>query len=339
MRPRRSDRSAASVTRRWRLAAVGLLLAGAGTARPADAQGEGAVFLSLPVGARAIATGGAVAAAGQGSEGIWWNPATVARETQREVAIHHAQTVVATSDALMVVMPWRRVGVVGLAANLVDLGEQEVTGEEGQVIGTFLPRNVVASLTYARAVGARLDVGATYKLLQVRLDCSGQCASVPVDATPTSAVDVGVRMSLAGWLPVTVGAGVRNAGPGLRMPDRDQREPLPTRWQAGVLYEVPGLERFTEHLDVRLSGDIVSPVDDLAPGLRVGTEASWQRRLLVRGGYVFDSGDVVGTEAEGPTVGLGLVAGRLTVDIAREFQGLSVDAGQPPTYVTLRFRF
>jgi hypothetical protein len=305
----------------------------------ASAQDDGATFLRLPVGARAIATGGAVAAAGQGSEGVWWNPATVARDTVREVAIHHAQSVVATSDALMLIVPWRRIGVLGVAANLVDLGEQEVTGEEGQVIGTFLPRNLVASLTYARALGARVDVGATVKLLQLRLDCSGQCATVPVDAATTTAADVGVRVSLAGWLPVTVGAGVRNAGPGMPQPDREGRTRLPTRWQGGVLYEVPGLERFTEELEVRLSSDVVTPVDQLSPGLHMGVEATWQKRVVVRGGYVFDSGDDLDTEAAGPAVGLGLMAGRLTVDIAREFQGLSVDAGQPPTYVSLRYRF
>ena len=323
------------------LARVGgpALLLALAAAAPAAAQGDGAGFLLLPVGARAIATGGAVAAAGEGSESVWWNPAAVARETRREIAIHHAQTVLATSDAIIAVFPWRRVGVVAVAANLVDLGEQEATGEQGQVLGTLFPRNVVASLSYARTIGTRLDVGATYKLLQVRLDCSGQCATVPVDATTTSAVDLGVRMSLAGWLPITVGAGVRNAGPGVRAPDRDERDPLPTRWQTGVLYELPGLDRLSEDVVVRLSSDVVSPTGEFAPGLRVGGEAIWQRRVAVRGGYVFDTGDDVGTEAAGPAVGLGLVAGRLTVDIAREFQGLSVDAGQPPTYVSVRFRF
>ena len=311
--------------------------------RPAAAQssgGEGAIFLLLPIGARAVATGGAVAAAGGGSESVWWNPANVARERRREIAIHHAQTVAATSDALAVIVPWRSVGVVGFAANLVDLFEQEVTPPEGgPPIGTFLPRNIVASVTYARALGRRLDVGITAKLVQVRLDCSGQCATVPVDASTTSAADIGARVSLAGWAPVTIGAAVRNAGRSMQLPDREERDPLPTRWQAGILYEVPGLDRYTDDLDVRLSGDVVSALEELAPGVRFGGEAIWQRRLVLRGGYVFsEAGDGRG-DAAGPTVGLGLVAGRLVVDIAREFQGLSVDAGQPPTYVTLRYRF
>ena len=336
LRRRASHRAAVSI--------AAALAAAASTVWPsaARAQGtaEGAVFLLLPIGARAVATGGAVTAAGRGSENVWWNPATIARDTLREVAIHHAQTVVATSDALAVVVPWRRVGVVGVAANLFDLGTQEVTPPEGgQPIGSFLFRNVVASVTFARGFGSRVDVGATYKLVQLRLDCSGQCGGVPVDASTTSAVDAGVRVALHGWLPLTVGAAIRNAGPSLRQPDSDTRERLPTRWQAGVLYEVPGLERYAPDVAVRLSSDVVSATESLAPGLRLGGEASWQSRVVLRGGYVFREGAGASASATGPTVGLGLVAGRLMVDIAREFQGLSVDAGQPPTYVSLRYQF
>jgi hypothetical protein len=145
-------------------------------------------------------------------------------------------------------------------------------------------------------------------------------------------------VSLDGWAPLTVGAAIRNAGPSLRQPESDVREPLPTRWQAGVLYDVPGVERYARDVEVRLAGDVVSPVDEMEPGLRVGAEATWQRRVALRGGYVFREGGAP-AGATGPTVGLGLVAGRLMVDIAREFQGLSVDAGQPPTYVSLRYQF
>lgn len=318
-------------------AAMLLLWAGA---RPASAQasGEGAIFLLLPVGAQAVATGGAVAAAGSGSESVWWNPATIARDTLREIAIHHAQTVAATSDALVAVFPSSHLGVFAVAANLVDLFEQEVTPPDGgPAIGTLLPRNVVGSLSYARALGARLDVGVTAKVVQVRLDCSGQCGTVPVDASTTTAADVGARLSLAGWAPLSIGVAVRNAGRGLRLEEGAEREPLPTRYQAGMLYVVPGLDRYTDGLELRLSSDLSSPVRDIDPGLRLGAEASWQHRVALRGGYIFQDASDGG--ASGPTVGLGLVAGRLVVDIAREFQGLSVDAGQPPTYVTLRYRF
>jgi hypothetical protein len=327
-------------TIRLRWLAAALALTATAPLGPLGAQTGTGVFLLPPIGARALALGGAVVAGGEGSEYLWWNPAALARETRREVAIHHAQTIVATSDALALVIPWRRVGVLGIAANLIDLGEQEVTPPEGgPPIGTFLPRNLVVAASFSRPVGPRLDLGLTYKLLQARLDCSGQCGSVPVEASTTSAVDVGARVSLAGWAPVAVGVAVRNAGPGIAVAAGEAENALPSRWQAGVQYDVPVLGRLSDDVTAQVSGDVLSPLDDLAPAVRLGVEAAWQRRVIVRGGYAFGRQRDPLAEAAGPSVGLGLVAGRLVVDIAREFQGLSVDAGQPPTYVTLRFRF
>ncbi len=319
-------------------------VAAAGSAFPASSlaqdapAGEGALFLLLPVGARAVAAGGAVVAASEGSESIWWNPASLARQARGEVAIHHAQTIAVTSDALAGVIPVAGVGVFGLAAHLVDLGEQEILPPEGPpAIGKLLPRNVVVSATFARRLGRRLDLGATYKVLQVRSDCSGQCSGVPVEATTSSAVDVGARVHLGGPAPVVLGVSLRNAGPDIELEDRTESDPLPTRWQAGIGYAVPTVGRYARDLTVHVGADLVANLDSRLDSYRVGGEVDWQGKVALRGGYVFDTGS--GTSEEGPTVGLGVVAGRLAVDIAREFQGLSVDAGQPPTYVTLRFRF
>ena len=331
---------------RW---ALRLLLAVAAPAAPAlpgagaalaqsGVTAEGALFLLLPVGARAVAAGGAVAASSEGSESIWWNPASVARQTRGEIAVHHAQTIVATSDALAVVLPWRGIGVFAIAGHLVDLGEQEILPPEGPpAIGKLLPRNVVVSASFARPLGARVDAGITYKLLQIRSDCSGQCAGVPVTASTASAVDVGARLHLPGSSPVVVGLALRNAGPDLELHDRPERDPLPTRWQLGVGHRVPAVARYAPDVDLHLGADLVTALDGDLESYRLGGEVMWQRRVTLRGGYVFDAGR--GTVEEGPAVGLGLVAGHLVVDIAREFQGLSVDAGQPPPYVTLRYRF
>jgi hypothetical protein len=76
----------------------------------ASAQGEpaqeGALFLLLPVGARAVGLGQAVVADQQGgSESVWWNPAGLARADKGEAAIHHSQSVIGTGDAVTVLVP------------------------------------------------------------------------------------------------------------------------------------------------------------------------------------------------------------------------------------------
>src|SRR5215216_6971280 len=98
--------------RRCRRAAVALRLVAslsAALAEGASAQGpaaeEGALFLLVPVGARAVGMGQAVVADQPGSEAIWWNPAALARAEKRELAIHHSQSLVGTGDALTLVVP------------------------------------------------------------------------------------------------------------------------------------------------------------------------------------------------------------------------------------------
>src|SRR5262245_53435422 len=81
-------------------------------------QAQGSAFLLRPVGARAVGLGQAVVARHDGSEGMWWNPASLASATRREVSIHHSQDFFATGDALTLVVPAARTGVFSLAADL-----------------------------------------------------------------------------------------------------------------------------------------------------------------------------------------------------------------------------
>ncbi len=311
-----------------------------GRAIAQNADGQGASFLLLPVGARALSLGGAAATLADGTEGLFWNPAAVARAAHGDVAVHHSQTVAATNDALAVVLPLRGRLVVGLSTMLVDLGSQDVVPEEGgPPIGSLLARDVVVGASAALPIGGRLDVGATVKLLQVRVDCTGQCASVPVSASTATAFDVGARFRVPGSLPFSVGIMVRNMGPDLSLRDRTEKEALPTRWQAGVAYDVIQVARYAPDVRLRLAADLGSDLNYDAAGFRVGGEALWQDRVALRGGYVFRDRAGATAQASGPTVGLGVTAGRFVVDLAREFQGLSVDAGEPPTHLSLSFRF
>ncbi|MFI5246631.1 MAG: hypothetical protein ACHQQR_15460, partial [Gemmatimonadales bacterium] len=101
---------------------------------------QGALFLLVPVGARAVGLGQADVASDIGGESIWANPAGLARLARREVAINHSQTVVATGDALNVVLPVGKAGVVAATAYLMDYGQQTATDQFGAT-GTIFPRS------------------------------------------------------------------------------------------------------------------------------------------------------------------------------------------------------
>lgn len=338
MRRRRSD------------VAVALVLALLCLQRPAQAQSggaeDGALFLLLPVGARAVGMGQAVVAGQPGTEAVWWNPAALARAERIEAAIHHSQTIVATGDAVSLAYP-SLVGVIVASANILNYGEQRVTVGPDGAIGTILPRSFVFAGTYASPIGGRLNAGLTFKVIQLRLDCSGECTDVPTFVASTTALDVGAQYEPSARVPLRIGAAVRNVGLRLQVNDEEQADPLPTRLQVGVRYQAFEMTRDTtreeargagelapEEIGVSVAGDVLSRTDLGDASFRLGADVVVNRRVHLRGGYVFDR-----SEASGPSVGVGVTAGALAVDIARTFEGFSADAGQAPVHLSLSYLF
>jgi hypothetical protein len=325
MRRRRSNRVVAGVV----LAA--LALAPIDIARAQREVGtEGALFLLLPVGARAVGMGHAVVAERSGSESVWWNPAGLARLESYEVAIHHSQNVFATGDAVSVVLPFPILGVFAISANVLNYGEQQVNDSLG-ALGSLLPRSFVYAATYATPIGDRIGAGITYKVVQLRFDCTGACPpSARISAT-TSALDFGVQYDLHPASPVTIGAAVRNLGLRVQVNDSEQSDPLPTRVQVGATYRLPQIAE-AKDTEIRVSGDLVDRLQVERPSARVGLELVYQARYFFRTGYVLEDGG-------GPSIGAGFGSGGLVIDIARVMGGLYAEAGEPPVHISLRYLF
>lgn len=303
-------------------------------AQPASVSTEGALFLLLPVGARAVGMGQALVADQPGTEAIWWNPAGIARSERREVAVHHYETLAGTGDAVSILIPSSLLGVFTASLYALDFGTTPVTDDEGAQIGSFTTRNLVYGASYSTPIGGRINAGITYKIVQFRIDCSAGCAS---QAGTSSALDFGAQYDLGFVAPVSIGVAVRNMGAPLPVIDSEQADPLPTRIQIGVMYRVPGVARYAPETELHLTGDVLDRLKMESPAPRVGAAVSWRQRAHLRGGYVFET--AADAEAGGPSMGLGLSTNNLRLDIATIFEGFSTDAGKRPTYVSLRYLF
>jgi hypothetical protein len=286
------------------------------------------------VGAQSVGIGQAAVAERLGSESVWSNPSGIARQDKREAAIHHSETIAARGDVITFVIPDKRVGAFALTFNLLDFGNQQITDPGGTPIGLVLPRNVLVAATYGAAIGKRLSLGATYKRLQYRVDCSGQCANVSTFSAASSAIDLGAQYDMEGDAPIRFGAAIRNMGSKLQVNDREPAVPLPTRIEVGMSYGMSFIKQYVSDIDVRLSGDIVATKTADSPSARLGVDLTYQNTVHLRGGYLANDAD--GARA---AVGFGLGTGRLLFDIARTFGGLSEGAGKTPAYVSLRFTF
>lgn len=275
--------------------------------------------------------------ASQGSgDGVWWNPAGIATVRRGDAALHHSQSVIGTSETLTITAASSLLGVAAISANILDFGgDIPAVDNQGNVVGKILPRNIALVTSYARHLGSRVRAGVSYKLVQFRFDCEGLCPTLPTTQSSTSALDAGAQVDLATPIPVTLGVALRNARIPFKAGD-DESDPLPTRIQIGASarYAIP--KDYANDAEVSLSADVIDEVPAGNPLPRLGGEFAWEKRAFLRAGYLFSSGT---SESGGPTLGVGFVARRLVIDFARVFSGLSADAGQAPTYLSLRVTF
>ena len=323
---------------RRRRCSTGLALVAAGaltmSGRPLPAQDtEGGLWLLVPIGAQAVGIGQAVVADAIGSESVWWNPAGLARATKREAAIHHSDSFLGEGDAVALVVPSSLLGVISASVNILNFGEQELTVDPGGTVGTVLVRSFLFSGTYATPIGNRLNAGITYKVVQFRFDCSGPCTDPPSIPT-TSAIDIGAQYDLRPRAPIWIGVLLRNLGPRLQVFDNEQADPVPTRLHIGIRYRYDRFSGAAEDASIHAAFEMADAPTFASPSYYYGLELAWQDRVFFRSGYANEQ-----SENSGLSLGFGLSLGSLVLDVARIFEGFSADAGQAPTYLSLRYLF
>jgi hypothetical protein len=325
-----------------RIAAAVLLLCGrpaAGLAAQDPPLNAAALFLVFPVGARAAGMGqAAVALEGRG-EAAFWNPAGLGGLATNEVGLHTAKLVAGRTSTVTAYFRKQGIGVLGGAAYLVDYGDSPVTDSVGNVIGQTTSRDFEFLASFASELSEGLLFGVSYKLVEFRVGCSGNCSDVTVGGGSTHAVDVGGQLALGATRSLRVGAALRNVGFRLQVLNRDQADPLPARLAVGAVYRLllPPLRGAAagERLDLLVAADVDSPWGRAgASEMRVGLDVGYGDVVRVRGGYAF-----VQDGLSGPSVGLGLSTEAIGVDLARTFLSGSDLVTDNPTFFSFRVTF
>lgn len=294
---------------------------------------EAALYMVLPLGARAVGSGQSVASPEPGNEQLHWNPAAVARASSREVAVNFGRFYIGPLTGVNLVLPFDRAGVVGASVSVLDYGSQE-TGDGVTQTGIASQHSYVLSASYATTLGARASIGFTFKSSHFVGSCSGLCPPLAQFHVSTSAVDVGGQINLGPSTDWVLGAAIRNAGLRLQVNDEAQADPLPTRIQVGLSYRVRAFEREVPNAQLRVSADVIDRIrSPRAHAPRLGVELGWKEQASVRAGYVVGSGEGTGFGA-----GFGLVAGKATFDISQTLGGEG-DASKHSTYLSVRYRW
>jgi hypothetical protein len=278
---------------------------------------SGAPFLLFPVGARATALGQAAIADGGTTEAAFWNPAGLAYLDETELSVHFASTFVSNNTVLAAYFAIERLGVVGVSGYLVDYGSQPVVGGPGVPVGQISPKNIELIASYATTIIGRLALGLNYKLIQLRQDCTGQCASFPSISGTTHAVDAGAQYSFGADEKLKLGFAIRHVGFKLQLKNKEQADPLPTRVHLGVVYRLllPRLRGSEQRFDARILFDVDDQLGKYdSPEPRIGLDVGLEELVRLRAGYAF-----LDSQSRGPSVGIGLRFGSIAIDVARVF--------------------
>ena len=317
---------------------LGLFLAAQGVAgqNRDPSSNEGALFLLLPVGAQAVSLGRAMTAM-TGPESAFWNPAGLADVVQSRVVLFRGDHAVGTATALSVLGARRGLGTIGFSYLLLDIGDQDLTDGDGNILGTVSVRNHLGIASAAARILDRLDAGVNFKAVQFRLSCRGICQDAGTTAT-TYAVDVGLQLRPSRDLPLRFGAMVAHLGPRLQVLNAEQADPLPARFRMAAAYDVI---RSLVHSD-GVSGWLSLEVQDRlrepgSPSLYIGSGLTARHgdALFLRAGYVMGDLD----QEDGARVGLGLRYQRFDLAIAKSLAVSTLTGETEPVHVTFSILF
>jgi hypothetical protein len=310
-----------------------------GAAGTAD---EGAVFLLLPVGAKAVSLGRAMTSV-EGAEGAFWNPAGLAGLDRSQVVLFRGDQFAGTTTALSTLLSRPGVGTIGASYLLLDVGDQDLTDSSGNLLGTISVRNHLGVISAAANLLDGLSAGVSFKVVQFRLSCRGsQCPDEGTTAT-TYGFDVGLQA-----VPVErlrLGAMIAHVGPSLRVLNAEQADPLPARFRLAVAYDVVELLMPPGDFGGWLAVEVQDRLRDPGvPSLYFGAEftAGQVDALSLRAGYVISDllGKVQGDDPEDAArVGVGIRYEAFDLSIAKSLAVSTLTGETEPVHVTFSIGF
>ncbi len=293
---------------------------------------EGALNLLQPIGAKGVGMGRAVSAS-TGAESVFWNPAGIARLDEGSFIVIKGPHPAGEATGFSLVLTKQSLGAVGISYQHLNLGDQNLTDIENNVVGSFSVRDHLALVSFGLQTLAWLDTGLNFKIFRSQYTCRGQCRDAGVTGT-TYVVDGGIQAEPFQDIPLRIGVLLAHVGPNLQLINAKQADPPPTRLRAGVSYEA--LRHFTEKggVELWLNAELEDRWSDLGdPVLSLGAEfiAGEADLFFVRAGY----GQQQLGEAAGASVGLGIRYQQFDLGVAKRIAESWLTGEAEPVHISL----
>ena len=191
----------------------------------------GAQFLELGVSARAIGMGEAFLSICDDASAVYYNPAGLTQLMEREALFTHVSYPAEINyEFAALAYPTPRLGGVwGVGFCMLNAGDMPYSGEYEVALNptqTFSAKDYALSLSYARSLTDRFNVGVTFKIVDELYD---------TERATGWAVDVGTLYD-TGFKGFKIGMMISNFGPDLTF--IDESYPLPMNFKFGGVLDV-----------------------------------------------------------------------------------------------------
>lgn len=341
-------------------AAVALMVSSVSAQEP-DVKNErigtaAATELLIPVGARALAMGGAAAATTAGIDALHWNPAGLGRMEGSAEGMFSTMKYIAdiTTNYGAVGLNFGGFGKVAFSVKALDFGDipfTTVDDPEGVAGRTFAPSFITVGLSYARQFTDAITAGGTLKIISENMHrVSGK----------GFAVDVGVQYhGVAGFKGVNLGVVIKNFGPQVNFDGSallrtaqatDGRRPTQFYSSEAASFELPSSVEialaYENSINENLSWNVSSAYENnnlALDGYKVGGEVKYnvgmRLSLAARGGIELNDKGADDADIFGPSFGFGLTYFTPGVDITIDYAYRAVDFFDSNNMFSLKLAF
>jgi len=281
-----------------------------------------AQFLGIPVGARAVAMGGAYVASNTDVSSIYWNPGAIVQADRSEFTFVNTDWLVGTKFRWFgLLVNFDGENAIGASVTQLDYGSEDVTtvtspegtGEQ------WSAADLAVSLTYSRRLTDKFSLGGSAKFVSQRIwNESATAFTFDVGllfVTDFNGLRIGMSMSNFGGdltlsgkdLLTRVDIDPNNAGSNKTLVADMKTDPymMPLLFRVGVAMDVVK----NDEMNATIAVDGLRPNDN-TESVNVGGEIGWRNMLFVRGGYrslfAREGPFSKETQQEGLTLGAGL---------------------------------
>lgn len=253
-------------------------------------------FLTIPVGARASAMGGAFVAVANDGSSAFWNPAGLSRIPHHEVNVTHAQWLVNTDLNWLGLALKHGNGTIGISVNQLDYGREELTTEMNPN-GTgqhWEAQDLAIILSYAHNLTDRFAIGGSFKYIQQK---------IWHESADALAFDVGLLFDTQ-YHGLRIGMNIANFGTEMKMNGKDLYQPVDIdpgnagnnddiiatmdtdSWSLPLFFTIGASMELMRNRNwlITMATDATHP-NNQKPFLNAGTEIIWHNFLALRAGY------------------------------------------------------